>query len=182
MDGEWRCCEISKWRTRQEKRIETRSSFDPKKGVEITYISLFGMMLEPAQIHQEQNRSGFWPKMRGRRGGDAAAAERSHGHWWRGKDRGGGTRFYIQCFKTSNICVFSSWAGQQDSFIAFGSSWICFDPDYQGCFIEYYCLRRIFDQQDGGFYFVIDPEWQSSQFSAIKVSEKVEEEATVDFQ
>ena len=33
-----------------------------------------------------------------------------------------------------------------------------------------------------GFYFGIDPEWQSSQFSAIKVSEKVEEEATVDFQ
>ena len=34
-----------------------------------------------------------------------------------------------------------------------------------------------------GFYFVIDPEWQWSQFSfSIKVSEKVEEEATVDFQ
>ena len=136
MDGEWRCCEISKWRTRQKKRIETRSSFDPKKGVEITYISLFGMMLEPAQIHQEQNRSGFWPKMRGRRWGDAAAAERSHGHWWRGKDRGGGTRFYINRFKTSNICVFSSGTGQLDSFIAVGSGWICFD-----CWS---CLSKLF--------------------------------------
>ena len=86
-----------------KKEDRNKKLFWPKREFEITYVSLFGMMLEPAQIHQGQNRSGFWPKRRGRRGGDAAAAERSHGHWWRGKDRGGGMRFYIQNFQHLRI-------------------------------------------------------------------------------
>ena len=52
----------------RKKKNRNKKLFWPKKKVELTYVSLFGMMLEPAQIHQEQNRSGFWPKMRGRRG------------------------------------------------------------------------------------------------------------------